>query len=127
LIPIWCRLSRLCSGRLSLRFAGAPSFCPADRLTRCAAVPLPRFPAVFSRLPNHRHGLRHRNGGAGLDDVLEQRPAGAGHQLHHCLVGLDLSEDIADRNRLALLLFPLDQTPLFHGGREGLHDDLCGH
>jgi hypothetical protein len=70
---------------------------------------LPRSPAaVFARLSDHRHGLRYRDRSTGLDDVLEQRSAGAGYQLHHRLVGLDLSENVADGNRLALLLLPLD-------------------
>jgi hypothetical protein len=59
--------------------------------------------------------------------MLEHRPGGASHQLHDGLVGLDLGEHITDRDRLALLLFPLHQAALLHSGGEGFHHDVRRH
>ena len=81
----------------------------------------------FAGLADERHQLRDRHRGARGHDLLEQRAARAGHQLHHRLVGLDLGQDVAHRHRVALALLPLDQAPLLHRGRERLHDDLGCH
>jgi hypothetical protein len=66
-------------------------------------------------LTDDRHRLGDGDRRAGLNDVFEHGPASAGNQLHDCLIGLDLGQDIADGDRLALLLFPFDQAALFHG------------
>ena len=71
-------------------FPRCPGF-PASWLPRCLASPassgfpaspaswLPRsFADFLARLADEGHRLRHRHGGAGLDHVLEQRPAQPG-------------------------------------------------
>ena len=47
--------------------------------------------------------------------------------LHGRLVGLDLGDDVARLDRVPLLLEPLGQVALFHGGRERGHQDGDGH
>jgi hypothetical protein len=105
---------------------GAVGSCTVP-LPPIPAFPLPRFSAVLPRLADNGHGLGYRDGRARFDDVLQQRAAGPGNQLHHGLVGLDFGKHIAYGDRLTLLLLPLDEASLLHGWREGLHDNLCGH
>jgi hypothetical protein len=59
--------------------------------------------------------------------VLEQGPAGAGYQLHHRLIGLDLGKHVAYGHGLAFLLFPFNQAALLHSGRESFHYDFRRH
>jgi len=56
------------------------------------------------------------------DHLLEQRSTRAGH-LHHGLVGLDLGQDVAYGDRVALTFFHSTQASLSIVARR-LHDDL---
>ena len=47
--------------------------------------------------------------------------------LHVRLVGLDLGDDVAALDLVALLLEPLDDSSLGHGVRELRHGDFSGH
>ena len=47
--------------------------------------------------------------------------------LHGGLVGLDLGDDVAGLDRVALVLQPLGEVALGHGRRQGRHQDLDRH
>src|SRR2546425_750470 len=53
--------------------------------------------------------------------------AGAGDQLHHRFVGLDLGERLPRLHRVAFPLMPFHQAPFLHGRGERFHEDLGGH
>src|SRR5690606_196890 len=66
-------------------------------------------------------------GGALLQSDILQDTAAARDQLHGRLVGLDLRQDIALGDGVALALQPLDELSLLHRRGQRLHVDLCCH
>jgi hypothetical protein len=60
-------------------------------------------------------------------DPFLQDPIATGNQLHHCLVCLDLSEDVAAFYGVAFVLEPFDKTALLHRRGESLHHNLGRH
>jgi hypothetical protein len=65
-------------------------------------------------------------GAGGNEDLLE--PALIDRlDLHRRLVGLDLGDDVAGLDLLALVDEPLRECPLLHGGRQRRHEHLCRH
>ena len=70
----------------------------------------------------HRHvGRAFRHHDLGEDAFVD------GLDFHGRLVGLDLGDHVAGLDRVALLLQPLGEVALLHGGRQGGHQDIDGH
>src|SRR5207248_1402376 len=87
---------------------------------RCLADRLPRRRDHGDDVP-HRHRLPL------CDRDLPQHAVGAGDQLHHRFVGLDLGERLPRLHCVAVPLMPLHQAPFLHGRGERFHEDLGGH
>ena len=66
-----------------------------------------------------RRSLGHQTG---AQDTVTAR-----HQLHDRLVRLDFGQNVAGLHRVALVLVPLHETPLFHRWRERFHHHLGRH
>ncbi len=81
--------------------------------------------AFAQQQPDHRVDL-HPFGALGNDDLAERSLVG-GLDLHRRLVGLDLGDHVARADFVALLLVPLGEVALGHGGRKGGHQDLDRH
>src|SRR5262249_59211615 len=76
----------------------------------------------------HRDELVHRHvGGAFRHHDLRQHAFIGGFHLHGGLVGLDLGDDVAGGDLVALLLQPFRQIALFHGGGQGRHEHVDRH
>src|SRR5262249_5537292 len=61
------------------------------------------------------------------DEDLSERAFVGGLDLHGRLVGLDLGDDVAGLDRIALLLHPFGEVALLHRGRQCWHQDLDRH
>ena len=61
--------------------------------------------------------------GAGRHENGSERTLVHGFHFHGGLVGLDLGDDIAGLHHVAHVLEPLGELALFHGGRQGGHED----
>ena len=68
----------------------------------------------------------HALGAAGDQDLAERALVDR-LDLHGRLVGLDLGDDVAGLDRVALVLEPLGEVALGHGRRQGRHQDLDRH
>ena len=95
--------------------------------SRCPAAGRGRF-HVLAFLRHHGDELidgdvigafRHHD--LGHDAVID------GFVFHGRLVGLDLGDDIAGLDRVALFLEPLGEIALLHRGRQRRHEDVDGH
>ena len=80
---------------------------------------------VFGR--DDAHELPDGSRFAFAHEPLAQHAVAARDELHDGFVGLDLSERLATLHRVALVLQPFDEAPLFHRGRKRLHEDLRRH
>ena len=92
-----------------------------------AAAPLTLFgsspsPAITRDQLVDRHvGGAFRHHDLGEDAFVDRL------DFHGGLVGLDLGDHVAGLDRVAFLLQPLGEVALFHGGRQGGHQDVDGH
>ncbi len=91
-------------------------------------TPLPPWRPARRRPPRRAQDgdrLAELHLGPRRNEDLEKRALVEGAKLHRRLVGLDLGEEIVDADRVALLLVPRRENPLFHRGRELRHlEDL---
>ena len=82
---------------------------------------------VLVRPCDHRHELADRPRLTFVDEALAQHAGAARDELHDRLVRLHLGEDVAVLHGVAFVLQPFDEAPLFHRGRERLHEDFGCH
>src|SRR5665213_1319082 len=93
-----------------------------------AAGALLAAPLAFALTREHRdHGIDRHVLRAFRYHDLGERALVDRLVFHRRLVGLDLGDDIARLDLVALLLEPTRQVALFHRGRQRGHEDVGGH
>ncbi len=100
-----------------------PRPCPS--FVRSASGPCRR--RLLARLQQPRDGLPDRHDVADLCRHAAEDALGLRLDFDDGLVGLDLEEQFAFRDLLALFLSPGNQLARFLGHLEGGHDDAYGH
>jgi hypothetical protein len=96
-------------------------------LCRCAAAALEERVDVLVFPGDDADELTDRRVRALAEHALPEHTVGARHELHDRLVGLDLGDRLAALHGVALVLQPLHEAALLHGGGEGFHHDFRCH
>ncbi len=119
-----CAAGAAAFGGAACGFGVSGRFCRRRRLRRATRRSL----HVLALARQHRdHGVDCDILRAFRHHDLGQRAFVDRLVFHRRLVGLDLGDDVARLDLVALFLEPARQVALFHGGRQRGHEDVGGH